>query len=104
MKIRKLANMPYAQAKIYEYRVKDGDNGNYDILVSYKTSVVQILYDKHAVICTGTYSRTTSKHISSFMREKSMSYFIAKQCHLKDQYYNFVTKEFNPIEEIMEAK
>lgn len=97
MKTRKLANMPYAQAEIHEYRVDYGDNGNFDVLMSYKTPVVHILYDRHAVICAGLYSITTKKHISSFMREKGLSYFIAKQCYQKEQYYDFVTKEFHPL-------
>ena len=97
MKIRKLTNMPYAQSRVHEYRVKYGDKVNYDILVSYGTSCVQILYDEHIVTCTGLHSATTRKHISSFMREKGMSYFIAKQCFLEDKYYDFVTKKFHTI-------
>ena len=100
MKIRKLANMPYAQAKVYEYRVHDGEAGNYDILVSYTTPVVYILYDENIVICGKLYSATTRRHISSFMREKGMTYSIAKQCCQKEQYYNFVTKEFHSLEEL----
>ena len=39
MKIRKLGRMPYARAEIHEYRVDYGDNGNYDVMVSYKTQL-----------------------------------------------------------------
>lgn len=94
MKIRKLHNMPYAQAQIREYRKADGDQKNIDILQSYSTDVLLIDYDAHVVMCGGLYSRTTSKHISSFMREKGMNYYIAKKCYLDNKLYDFVTGEY----------
>lgn len=97
MKIRKLHNMPYAQAEVHEYRKVDGDIYNVDVLVSYTTSVLNIDYDKCLVTCYGLYSRTTMKHIYSFMREKGMSYFIAKHCYNDNAQYNFVTGEYSPL-------
>jgi hypothetical protein len=99
MKSRKLKNMPYADAKVYEYRKADGDSGNYDILVSYTTPVLEINYDSCLVTCGGLYSRTTIKHISSFMREKNMNYYIAKRCYNDNMKYNFMTGEYIKIGE-----
>lgn len=96
MKIRALSYMPYASAKVHEYRKQDDDIQNMDILVSYKTPVLRIDYDTNLVVCGGLYSRTTIQHISSFMREKGMSYYIAKECYQKDLMYNFVEKTFLP--------
>lgn len=89
--------MPYAQAKVYEYRKADGDSSNSDVLVSYATSVLVIDYDSHLVTVAGLYSRTTIKHISSFMREKGMNYYIAKACYEHGWQYDFIEKKFLPI-------
>ena len=86
--------MPYAHAQIREYREKDGDGQNVDILQSYSTDVVEIDYDTCQITCTGLYSATTRKHISAFMREKGMNYSIAKNCALDESIYNFVTGEY----------
>lgn len=96
MRICKIRDHESAQVAVEEYRKSDGDKSNADVLVSYKTSVLLIDYDAHTVECSGLYSRTTSKHISWFMREKGMNYFIAKQCYEKNQMYNFVEKKFLP--------
>lgn len=95
--IRKLHNMPYAQAQVREYRKSEGLSKNYDILQSYQTDVLMIDYDNHTVTCYGLYSATTRKHISSFMREKGLQYSIAKSCALDMKMYNFVTGEFTSI-------
>ena len=94
MKIRALSNMPYASAKVHEYRKQDDDIQNMDILVSYKTPVVSIDYDTHLVVCYGLYTRTTIRHISSLMREKGMNYYIAKACYIHDWMYDFIEKKF----------
>ncbi len=94
MSIRKLQRMPYAQAQIREYRKSDGYDRNCDILQSYQTDVLMIDYDNHTVTCYGLYSATTRKHISAFMREKGLDYYIAKTCYEKDADYDFVTKEY----------
>lgn len=97
MSERKLSFMPYAQAKVYEYRKNEGCSANKDILVSYTTQVLEIDYDKCLVTCFGLYSRTTRKHISAFMREKGMNYYIAKDCYEDNMQYNFVTGEYIKI-------
>ena len=94
MSIRKLHNMPYAQAQIREYRKSDGCNRNYDILQSYQTDVLMIDYDNCTVTCYTLYSKTTRLHISSFMREKGLDYYIAKRCYCDNVEYNFVTGEY----------
>ena len=99
MNIRKLSRMPYAQAKVHEYRKSENDPKNLDALVSYSTTVLVIDYDLCLVTCCGLYSRTTRKHISSFMREKGMNYFIAKSCYNNNLQYNFVTGEYIKIGE-----
>ena len=97
MKIRTLKNAPYAQCHVHEYRRDYGDSGNYDILVSYTTAVLCLDYDSHKVTCNGLYSRTTGKHISYFMREKGMNYYIAMSCYLNNLCYDFVTGDFDPL-------
>ena len=94
MIIRKLCNMPYAQAQIREYRKSEGCKRNYDILQSYQTDVLMIDYDKCTVTCYGLYSRTTRKHISSFMREKGLDYSIAKKCYEENADYNFLDRKY----------
>ena len=94
MKIRKLHNMPYAQAQVREYRKADGDNANVDVLQSYATDVLAINYDNNLMVCHGLYSATTRRHISSFMRENYMNYEIAKRCALDHKMYNFLTGEY----------
>ena len=96
MIIRKIKGHESAQVKVHEYRRKDGDLQNMDSLVSYKLCVLRIDYDTHLVVCDHLYSRTTSKHISWFMREKGMNYYIAKQCYEQNQMYDFVEKKFLP--------
>ena len=94
MTIRKLSRMPYAQAQIREYRKREGCDRNYDVLQSYQTDVLMIDYDNCTVTCYGLYSATTRKHISSFMREKGLYYYIAKKCYEQNADYNFVTGEY----------
>lgn len=96
MRIRKIRDHESAQVAVHEYRRDYGDNVNADVLVSYTTSVLCIDYDAHTVECRGLYSRTTIKHISWFMREKGMNYYIAKQCYNENLMYDFVDKKFLP--------
>ncbi len=61
---KKLSKMPYAQAKVRDYR----DIGcNMVILQSYATDVIIMKDGK--LECTGLYSATTRKHISAFLSE-----------------------------------
>lgn len=67
-------------------------------LFSYTTRVIAIGPDGW-LYCTGTYSMTTRKHISWFMREygKGASYYTAKACYEKSLRYNVNTKEVCPL-------
>ena len=94
MNIRKIRGHEFARMCVHEYRKDYGDLVNRDFLISYTTAVLAIDYDSHMVVCNGLYSRTTIKHISWFMREKEMNYYIAKTCFNKDYMYDFVEKKF----------
>ena len=97
MKIRKLHNMPYAQACVREYRKADGDGFDADVLQSYNTDVLEIDYETCQITCPGLYRATTRKHISSFMREKGLYYTIARTCATDNCLYNFVSGEYIPV-------
>ena len=47
------------------------------------------------LVCTGTYSVTTRKHIGAFMHEygNGASYHTAKMCYENNQTYNIYTGE-----------
>ena len=47
------------------------------------------------LVCTGTYSATTRKHIGAFMHEygNGASYYTAKMCYENNQTYNIYTGE-----------
>ena len=62
--MKRLAGHEYAQAAVYE-------NGNQLDLISYVTRVITVKREngKRMVECTGTYSRTTIKHIGWFCNE-----------------------------------
>lgn len=87
---RPLKNMPYAQASV----ILSGKN---DItLRSYKTDV--IIISDGWMTCTGTYSQTTRKHISAFMKEFNFgSYFLAKSLYINKEKMNIYTGEILPI-------
>ena len=59
-----LRKMPYAQAKVRDYR---DINSDMIVLQSYKTDVIYV--EKGVMSCTGLYSMTTRKHISAFLAE-----------------------------------
>lgn len=84
---KKLSRMPYAQAGV---RFENGSI----ILVSYSTVVCVI--DEHGFLtCTGTYSRTTIKHISAFLKEYAplLNYYNAKRCYQEHEAINIATGE-----------
>ena len=82
--------MPYAQATV----IFSGKNDF--ILRSYSTDVV-IISDGW-MTCTGTYSQTTRKHISAFMREYNLGdYFLAKKLYTDNLKMNIYTGEVAPI-------
>ena len=84
---KKLQNMPYAQA----YVVIDEHGAK--TLVSYTTEVVTI--DPLGwLTCTGTYSQTTRKHISYFMREyTNLTYYHAKDAYENNYTINIYSRE-----------
>lgn len=87
---RPLKLMPYAQASVIISEKND------IILRSYKTDVV-IISDGW-MSCTGTYSQTTRKHISAFMREYNLGdYFLAKKLYTDKLKLNIYTGEILPI-------
>lgn len=86
---KSLKSMPYAQATVISTK-------NSIILRSYQTDVV-IISDGW-MSCTGTYSQTTRKHISAFMREYNLGdYFLAKKLYTENLKINIYTGEILPI-------
>lgn len=87
---RPLKNMPYAQATVIISEKND------ITLRSYATDVV-IIVDGW-MSCTGTYSQTTRKHISAFMKEFNFGdYFLAKKLYTDNLKLNIHTGEILPI-------
>lgn len=66
-------------------------------LVSYHTVVIEISKEGW-LTCFGLFSRTTIKHIGWFMRERNMSYYLAKQLYEEGMKYNIYTGEIEPRE------
>ena len=87
MEKRKLKYCPYGQAHVVI------DEHGAKTLVSYTTPVVTI--DPMGwLTCTGTYSRTTIKHISAFMKEyTNLDYYTAKNAYLNKYTINIYTGE-----------
>lgn len=84
-----LKTMPYAQATI----ISTEDTL---ILRSYQTDV--IIISDGWMTCTGTYSQTTRKHISAFMKEFNFGdYFLAKKLYTDNLKMNIYTGEILPI-------
>lgn len=97
MEFRKLQSMPYAQAHV------EIDSENNIYLFSYVTLVCAITADGW-LICTGTYSQTTRKHIGAFMREyveypngNRGSYYDAKACYENNYKFNIYTGEVEDL-------
>lgn len=87
---RPLKFMPYAQATVIISEKND------ITLRSYATDVVII--SGGWMSCTGTYSATTRKHISAFMREFNLGdYFLAKKLYQENLKINIHTGEILPI-------
>ena len=76
----------YAQTCV---RIFDDDTVE---LWSYTTKVITIT-PKGWLSCNGLYSMTTIKHIGWFMRERGMTYYLAKQMYLDNMEYNVYTGE-----------
>ena len=61
-------------------------------LISYTTTVIEITPDGWMTV-NGLYSRTTIKHIGWFMRERGMTYQLAKQLYMDNKEMNIYTGE-----------
>jgi len=87
---RKLNSMPYAQAVV---RI-EGDTLS---LISYKTTVITVNAEGW-LTCTGTYSRTTIRHIGAFMHDYGYgNYKLAKYLYENRLKYNINTGEIVEI-------
>ena len=66
----RLLSMPHAQCHVY---IKRFDDGSVSVeLISYETSVCIVNYNPvngAELLCSGTYSVTTARHINSFTNE-----------------------------------
>ena len=87
-----LINHPYAQCRVRKYA-----NGSIE-LISYSTLVIHIS-PSGWLHCLGTYSQTTQRQISWFLREycPSVSYQLVKQMYQDRMVYNIHTGEVEPI-------
>lgn len=89
---KKLAFMPYASAGVC---FQDGCI----YLVSYVTPVIKI--DENGwLTCTGTYSATTRKHISAFIKEyvNGLAYYDIKSAYEKHCAINILTGEIKSLD------
>ena len=84
-----LKSMPYAQAKVII-------ENNEIVLRSYQTDVIIVTADGW-LVCTGTYSATTRRHIGAFMREYGYGdYYLAKMLYKDGLKMNIHTGEVVP--------
>lgn len=87
MEIKKLKEMPYAQA-----HVEIHDDGTI-VLVSYYTVVAVITPDKWIEVF-GLYSRTTRRHLGAFAREYcGLEYYTLKTIYYDNMIMNIETGE-----------
>lgn len=94
MKKRKLTNMPYAQAHVTV------DEYGAISLISYTTTVI-VIDPQGWLTCSGTYSQTTRKHISAFMKEYTIfTYQTAKDAFLNNYTINIYTGEVKSLGEV----
>jgi hypothetical protein len=86
--VRKLQNMPYAQAQVI---ITSDDT---TALQSYNT-IAAIIDSCGWLTVNGLYSATTRKHISAFMREygRGYSYYDAKDAYEHEYSLNLYTGE-----------
>ena len=87
-----LTNHPYAQCKVRKYT--DGSVQ----FISYSTPVIMVT-PSGWLHCFGTFSQTTRRQISWFLREyfPMVSYQLAKQMFTDRMVYNLYTGEVQPI-------
>lgn len=87
---KKLNSIPYGNVRVRVY-----DDGDMD-LISYVTPV--ILIRDGWLECTGTYSRTTIRHIGKFMREYGYGdYYTAKSLYVNGLKMNIRTGEVKGV-------
>ena len=85
---KNLKSMPYAQATVI---ITDEI-----VLRSYQTDVIIVSADGW-LVCTGTYSATTRRHIGAFMREYGYGdYQLAKMLYKDGMKMNIHTGEIVP--------
>lgn len=94
---KRLKYMPYASAHIREFVDEDGFP-EAKWLVSYRTVVI-MLGKEGWLQCTGTYSRTTMRHISAFMKEfgNGYTYYDAKKCFENNVELNIYSGEMRRL-------
>ena len=88
MSYTKVDNNGHKYASTY-VRIFDDDTVQ---LVSYTTTVIEITPDGWLTV-NGLYSMTTIKHIGWFMRERGMTYQLAKLLYNENKEYNVYTGE-----------
>lgn len=99
--VKKLALMPYAQAKV---EIREYVNPGAIDLISYKTRVATISPDGWLTIL-GLYSHTTRRHIGAFMREYTgCTYQTAKQLYLNDWKMNIHSGEIVPVQTTIQGR
>ena len=107
MYTKKIVDGYYAKTVTYDKCLAFCPNGSCGVvfnengihLISYTTLVCSIDNDEF-LSCTGTYSATTRKHISAFLKEFApmLSYSDAKWCYENDSVINVNTGEVYKIE------
>ena len=90
MTTTKLSAHPYSAAHINHF------NDGAIALVSYKTTVIDIDSEGWLVV-HGLYSRTTIKHIGWFMRERGLTYQLAKALYERHEMVNIYTGELRVV-------
>ena len=93
METRKLKYCPYGQAHVTV------DEYGAISLISYVTTVI-VIDPQGWLTCSGTYSRTTIKHISAFMKEyTNLTYQTAKDAYTNNYAINIYTGEIQSLGE-----
>lgn len=94
---RKLKGHAYMQAYIV-----DGYKGS-ETLYSYDTAVIEKFYGTfnnktvEVISCSGLYSRTTIKHISLYLREIGVDYYLVKVIAGAKDWVLIVDNDTNPF-------
>ena len=92
MKYTMKSNNGHNYAQTYVRTFEDGTVQ----LVSYTTTVIEITPEGWMTV-NGLYSRTTIKHIGWFMRERGMTYQLAKQLYQAGEKLNLHTGEVKAV-------